>query len=162
MKQVNPRNLRPDPIPLTQDAFNRLKAEKERYLKEQDELLIRIQIAREMGDLSENGAYKYGKFELAKVRRELRRINYLLRWGVVKKASQNRIVDFGVWVTVKTDDATKKFLMVSEHESNPIENKLATTSPLGKALMGKSIGDVIKLETQIGTVTYQILEIISE
>jgi len=150
---------KPDPIPLTQETVDKLHRDLKRYLKEQEDVLIRLADARSKGDLSENGAYKYAKFELGNVRRELKRINHLLRWGVVTKSSQKLIVEFGSTVSLETGGKKVVYQIVSEHESNPTDKKISVTSPLGKMLIGKSVGQIVKLNAPAGEVIYTITEL---
>jgi len=72
---------KPKPIQLTQEKYNQSKKERLKLNKERKEILIRLQTAREMGDLSENGAYTAAKFELRNTDRQLRHLNRLIRWG---------------------------------------------------------------------------------
>lgn len=150
---------KPDPIPLTQDTYTQLRADQKRYLQEESEVLVRLQAAREMGDLSENGAYKYAKFELGKVRRELRRINHLLRYGQVIQKTQTETVDIGITVTLKRGDIQVEYLIVSHHESNPLKGKLSLESPLGQALKDKRVGDTVVLSLPDGEVSHTIVAI---
>jgi transcription elongation factor GreA len=150
----------PDPIPFTQTAFAALQQEKDRLTTERKEVLIRLQAAREMGDLSENGAYTYAKLELGSINRQLRRLTHLLTYGVVTQAASSTQVGFGNTVTLKTGQGKQVvYTIVSIHESDLAAGKLSTESPLGAALMGKSVGSQITVKAPAGDVVYQILEI---
>ena len=147
-------------IPFTQEALDKIAADYKSLQKERVEIMERLKTAREMGDLSENGAYKYAKFELGSVSRQLRELKHLLDNGyVIKKNSSTGKVDFGSTVTVKQDTHTFTFLIVSAHESDLTKNKLSMDSPLGQALMGKTIGDKMTITAPIGEMTYTILDI---
>ncbi len=146
-------------IPFTPQAYAQLKADRARLRKEREETIVRLQTAREMGDLSENGAYKYAKFELGSIGRQLRQINHLLKEGVVVQPTTHNRVEFGSSVTLDGPRGEQTFLMVSEHESNPKEFKLAMTSPIGTAILGKVVGDVVTVETPRGEASYTILKI---
>lgn len=129
-----------------------------------EEVMERLVTAREMGDLSENGAYKYAKFELGNIGRQLKRLQHLLEVGypVEKSTAQSSTVDFGSTVTVQkvgTQDS-KTFTVVSKHESDPSKDLLAFTSPMGKAVMHKTVGDTVTLTTPRGDVSYRITSII--
>ena len=147
------------PIPFTPQAYKQLQQDRFRLKTERVEVMQRLKTAREMGDLSENGAYKYAKFELGSIGRQLRRINHLLSEGVVVQSQQHTSVQFGSQVTLKGPKGTQTVLIVSEHESNPREQKLAMTSPIGAAIMGKSAGDSATVTTPRGAVQYTILMI---
>ncbi len=147
------------PIPFTPQAYAQLKADKARILKERKEVIIRLQTAREMGDLSENGAYKYAKQELGDIGRKLRKLNYLLAEGVVVKPTTHTCVEFGSSVELKGPRGAHTYMIVSEHESNPGERKLAMTSPIGAAILGKTVGDEVSVTTPNGLVAYTITAI---
>lgn len=153
----------PDPIPtipFTKEAYEKLKSEYQRLKKERIEIMERLKVAREMGDLSENGAYKYAKFELGSVGRQLREIKHLLDNGQVNdKKTTTNVVDFGSTVTVQQDTKEFTFIIVSAHESDLTKNKLSMDSPLGQALMGKTIGDKMTISAPIGDISYTILKI---
>ena len=96
-------NRRPPTIKLTKEYWGVLETQRKTLEQQQEEILVRLQAAREMGDLSENGAYKYAKFELGNVRRQLRRVNYLLQWGKIAAKKKTGAVDFGSKVRLKNE-----------------------------------------------------------
>lgn len=146
-------------IPFTPQAYAQLQADRKRLQKERVETIVRLQTAREMGDLSENGAYKYAKFELGDIGRKLRRINHLLKEGAVVVPRSHTQVEFGSNVTLEGPRGRQTFLMVSEHESNPKEHKLALSSPIGAALSGKKVGETAVVITPSGEAAYTIVAI---
>lgn len=146
-------------IPFTAGTYHQLEADLERLLKTEKEVIVRLQEAREQGDLSENGAYHYAKFELGATRRQLREVKYLLSNGQISQAVKSGTVGFGSKVTLKDGDTEVTYLLVSKHESNLIEKKLSLESPLGQALIGRKIGDKVKFETPKGIKTYIVLKI---
>lgn len=149
----------PKKIPFTKEGFEKIQKDYDLLLKKRKEILIRLQAAREMGDLSENGAYTSAKFELRSADRELRRLKYLLRFGEVKDKNTGDLIDFGSTVTL--DDGTEKmtFMLVSGYESNPTSEKLSLNSPLGQAIMGKRAHDEVRINTMDGEIKYTILSV---
>lgn len=149
----------PQKIPFTKEGFEKNQKDYQILLEKRKEILVRLQNAREMGDLSENGAYQAARFELGSTDRELRRLKYLLRFGVVTERTDSNIVDFGSRVTL--DDGKEKmvFMMVSGFESNPTLNKLSIDSPLGKAIFGKKAGDKVLLKMVEGATEYLIYKV---
>lgn len=145
-----------DSIPLTQPFFTSLEADHARLTKELEETKVRLQIAREMGDLSENGAYTYAKFEISSINRQLGRIRFLLQNGVVTAPKNTTSVGFGNLVTLKVGNKEITYLMVSEHESDPMAKKLSITSPLGQLICGKKSGDIVELKNEHTQVRYAI------
>jgi transcription elongation factor GreA len=147
-------------IPFTRQAYQKLQQDFERLTQERKEVMIRLQTAREMGDLSENGAYIYAKFELGSVTRQLNRLKHLLANGeVVEKISGNDKVDFGCTVTLRRDGKDVSYTIVSIHESNLAEHKLSTESPIGQAIMGQKVGTLVKVKTPAKDVEYLIIKI---
>lgn len=146
-------------IPFTATKFAELQAEKNKLEAERVLVMQRLQTAREMGDLSENGAYKYAKFELGNIGRQLRVLNYQLENGYVPVHEKNGTVQFGSTVTLTFKNKEKDYLMVSEFESDPSQGKLGITSPLGKLLIGKKVGDEIELVAPAGVVKYKVVAI---
>jgi transcription elongation GreA/GreB family factor len=101
---------RPPKIELTQSGLDNFKAEFDRLTKERVEVLIRLQAAREMGDLSENGAYKAARWELGGIDRELRKLNYLITYAKVIAPKTFKLI---------FNDKPVEYTLVSKHESDP-------------------------------------------
>lgn len=146
-------------IPFTKEAFDKIKSKIAKLSEERKAVLVRLQTAREMGDLSENGAYKYAKFELGNVSRQLRELNYLARFGKVTPKDETGKVGFGNQVTLETNTHPVTYTLVSQYESNPSENKLSMESPIGQALMGKTVGDTVTVTIPKGEIVYTVKEI---
>lgn len=146
-------------IPFTEETYTQMQNDYKRLLQEEKEILIRLQTAREMGDLSENGAYQYAKFELGSLRRQKSKLNYLLTNGAIAEKKGSTQVGFGSTVMISDGKSSKTLLMVSKHESNPKENKLSIESPIGKALMHKTVGAKVVVTTPRGDTEYQIEKI---
>ncbi len=153
------------PIPFTPQKYQEMQDKVTQLEKLKEEVMQRLVTARAMGDLSENGAYKYAKFEIGNVKRQLRRFNYLLANGyptTQTNKNPNHGISFGDTITIERLDDTKKqltFMIVSQHESDPTENKLSFDSPIGKAVMDKKIGDEVKVKTPSGDIFYLILKV---
>lgn len=118
---------------------------REELLAKREIVLVSLQRAREMGDLSENGAYTSAKFELGNVDRELRKLEFNLKYGEVIEANQSGVVGFGSRVTVELAGKQYSYLLVSSEESDPKEMKLSIDSPVGKALLGHKAGDKVSV-----------------
>ncbi len=144
-------------IKFTTEGYEEMEKRNEKLLKERTEVIVRLQTAREMGDLSENGAYKAARFELGSIDRELRKLSYLLRSAdVIKKTSKSGIIEFGSKVKLKNNEKLLEFMLVEDKESNPSKQKLSIQSPIGKAILGKKAGDTVKVSAPAGTIIYTI------
>lgn len=150
----------PPPIPFTQEGYQKVVTEIEQLEEQRKEVLIRLQAAREMGDLSENGAYKAARWELGGIDRRLRELNRLKLLGRVVEPQTNGVVEFGGQVKVKNEAGEEiSFTLVNKYESDPTARKLSIDSPIGSALMGKKVGDKVLVNTPSGAQEFQVLEI---
>lgn len=131
----------PDPVPFTKEGYEALKVRQAELLAKREIVLVSLQRAREMGDLSENGAYTSAKFELGNVDRELRRIEFNLKYGKITEVVQTGAVGFGSKVTVELNGKEYIYTLVGSQESDPKMGKLSLESPIGLALIGKRAGD---------------------
>ncbi len=122
--------------------------------------ISRLQKARNMGDLSENSEYTSSKDELAIIEDRIFEIQETLKKAeVVEDHHNNHEVSLGSHITVSTNGEEKDYHIVGEYEADPATNKLSTTSPIGKALLGKKVGDTVEIEVPAGTTQYKILKI---
>lgn len=151
-------------IPFTSAKYKEMQQKVVELTQLREEVMKRLITAREMGDLSENGAYQYAKFELGDIGRQLRRFKSLLAKGfqAPKNVGLKGVIDFGSTVTVEKINQSKKqltFMIVSEHESDPSKGTLAYSSPMGKALLRKKVGDSVTVKTPVGETEYVIINI---
>ena len=151
-------------IPFTPEKYREMQKKVADLEALREVVMERLVTAREMGDLSENGAYKYAKFELGDIGRQLKRFKRLLADGfpAPKHTGPKGNADFGSQVTIEKCDDSKKqisFTIVSKHESDPTQGKLAYTSPMGKAVMRRNVGDTVSVITPGGVVEFTLLEI---
>jgi len=146
-------------IPFTRQAYEKMAKDLQELEIKRKEILIRLQAAREMGDLSENGAYHGARFELSTTDRELRRLAYLLKNGEVGKTQNCNTVGFGCKVVLANGSQKLEFTMVSKFESDPIKKKLSIQSPLGEAIVGKTKGEKVVVNAPGGKTVYTIIDI---
>ncbi len=147
-------------IPFTKAAYQDLQQEFDRLTTERAAIMVRLQTAREMGDLSENGAYKYAKIELGDTNHKLRRLRHLLDNGHIIHAKDHYDkAEFGATITLQTKTKEVTYQLVSAHESNPKEGKLSLESPIGQALIGKKAGDTVNVTTPAGEMKYTVLKV---
>ena len=149
----------PQTIPFTKEGLAKLEEEFKDLTDGRQEILIRLQTAREMGDLSENGAYTAARFELGATDRRLRQLRYLLRFGKVYEGSASGTIGFGSSVTLACDGKQLTYTLVGKFESNPAKHKLSVDSPLGKAIVGKRMGEKVIVSAPAGTRTYSVVSV---
>ena len=151
---------------LTQTGFNKLQAElNELKTVKRAEIAEKIKVARGYGDLSENSEYDDAKNEQAIMEARITTIEAILKTAVIIDESEtsNEHVHLTSVVTienVKTGKQSKyKIVGSGSNETNPKEGKISDESPIGKALMEKSVGDVVEVETPGGAVAFKVIEI---
>ena len=122
-----------------------------------------LKVARSYGDLSENSEYDEAKNEQAKVAARIAEIENILKHAKIIDESElsNEHVHIGSKVKVHDFDFDEdvEYLIVSSSEADPFNGKLSDESPVGAALIGHKVGDVITVESPDGELKFEILEI---
>jgi len=151
-------------IPITKAGFERLKKDLETIKNVSIPENVRdIEVARAHGDISENAEYSAAKerqsFLYGKVQ-ELEN-NLALANVISLKGLTNEKVVFGCYVSLEDIDNGEKikYQLLGPYESDISQNKISVTSPIGKALIGKSIGSEINVQTPGGTRNLEIIDI---
>jgi len=153
-----------DKIPMTINGYENLQAEIKRLkTNERPQIIAAIAEARKHGDLSENAEYHAAKEQQAMNEAKISDLeDKLSRADVIDitKLSGN-IVKFGAMVTLIDEDTEKeaKYRIVGEFESNISEGLLSISSPIARALIGKTIGDSVEVATPGGGKSYEIIKI---
>ena len=121
--------------------------------------MVNLRTAREMGDLSENAAYKVARQELSAIDARLRRLEYIIRLSTVVSNKGGDTVGFGNKVRIKGVEGEMEYCLVGGYESDPSKGKISHHSPIGQALLGKRAGDKISVTTPKGIVSYEIIAV---
>lgn len=123
----------------------------------------KIKEAREQGDLSENAEYDAAKDEQRDIEARIEELEKILKNAevVVEEEVDYDKVNVGCTVLVhdKEFDEEITFQIVGSTEANSLKGKISNESPVGKALLGKSVGDEVQVETQAGIMEYKVLKI---
>ena len=149
---------------MTQEMYEKMK-ERLEYLKTvaRKEVSQKISIARDFGDLSENAEYSAAREEQAQIEGEILEIEAkinnakILAFDSVNKSTVS--VGCKVKLLDKTYDEEIEYTIVGTVEVNIAENKISNESPIGKALIGKKVGDVIKVQTARAILEFEVLSI---
>ncbi|HVS59042.1 MAG TPA: transcription elongation factor GreA [Candidatus Saccharimonadales bacterium] len=145
---------------LTQEGVDELKAELDTLVSARSAIADAIKTAREFGDLAENAEYQSARQEQDRNESRISEIeNILQNVEVIKKPKGDSKVQLGSQVVLKNDGKTKEFQVVGTVEADPLEGKISDESPLGKAVLGKKVGEAVEIVTPAETATYQIVEI---
>lgn len=149
---------------MTYEGIKKLEEELE-YLKttKRVEIKEKIKVARSFGDLSENAEYDEAKNEQAFVEGRIATLENMFRNAQVVDESELSTDKVSVGSKVKVKDyefdEDVEFSIVGSAESDPMENKISNESPVGKALVGRKVGDVVEVPVPDGVNKYEILEI---
>ena len=148
-------------IQVTKEGFRELKKELQQLSEvKRPKAVDRLAYARSQGDLSENSEYHSARDELEFLDGRISELEHVIKNATVVKNNKNSdIVSVGTVVEVKANGAQHTFNIVGEWEADPTEKKISHTSPLGKALYGKKVGDKVEVEAPAGKLHYEILKI---
>ena len=127
------------------------------------EVAQKIKEAREQGDLSENAEYDAAKDEQRDIELRIEELEKLLKNAEVVVEDEIDVDKINIGCKVKLLDVEydeeMEFFIVGSTEANSLQNKISNEAPVGHTLMGKSVGDVVDVETQAGVIQYKVLEI---
>lgn len=149
---------------LTKEGLAELKKEYDDLSNDKRPSIVkRLSQARDQGDLSENAEYHAAREELSFVDGRIDELEELLKDVVIiedhTNTGGNRSVELGSKVTVKIDGKHEVYSLVGEFEADPADKKISHESPLGKALIGKKVGEKIEVEAPAGKILYTIVSI---
>ena len=154
-------------FPITKPGFERLKKELARLRKVEVPANIKdIEEAREHGDISENAEYAAAKEKQSFIQGKLQEIENNLATSTVidlKDLTDDRVV-FGTTVTIEeisTGEVTR-YQLVGPFESDMSRNQISVTSPIGKALLRKEVGDEVQVNAPGGLRKFEIVDIVIE
>ena len=127
------------------------------------EVAQKIKEAREQGDLSENAEYDAAKDEQRDIEARIEELEKLLKNAEVVDEDEVDLDKISIGCKVKILDVEfdeeLEYKIVGSTEANSLKGKISNESPVGHALMGHMVGDVVDVETQVGTIQYKVLEI---
>lgn len=152
-------------IYLTKEGLAELKKEYEELVKKKrPEIVERVAQARNQGDLSENAEYVAAREELSFIDGRIDELEELLKEvSVIQEAKgkqkSHKIVKLGSKVTLHINGKKEVFMVVGEWEADPTEKKISHESPLGKALIGKRVGEKVEVAAPAGKILYTIVEV---
>jgi len=156
-----PTGPRSNKVHLTADGISRLESELlVLTTKRRPEVIGRIRAAKELGDLKENADYSAAREEQSFLEGRIQAIEGQLRGAVVIQApAAGSRVGLGSVVTVETDGERMRLEIVGTTESSPKDGRISGSSPVGRALLGGSVGDEVTVQSPSGRIGYRIVAI---
>lgn len=151
--------------PMTREAYEELSAELKHKLEvERPRLAARLKVAIELGDLSENADYAAAKEAQGFLEGRIQELQAMLRDAVIideAAAASSHTVRLGSRVTIveEGEDEPEVYQIVGQIEANPVNGKISDESPLGRALLGRKVGDTIRVQAPVGELIFEIKDI---
>ena len=149
---------------LTYTGLKALESELENLkVVKRKEVAQKIKEAREQGDLSENAEYDAAKDEQRDIETRIEEIEKILKHAEVVVEDEVDLDKISIGCKVRILDVEfdeeLEYKIVGSTEANSLKGKISNESPVGHALMGRMVGDLVEVETQVGTIQYKVLEI---
>ncbi|MGN0343600.1 MAG: transcription elongation factor GreA [Lachnospiraceae bacterium] len=149
---------------LTYEGLQKLEEElQDLKVVKRREIAQKIKEAREQGDLSENAEYDAAKDEQRDIEARIEEIEQILKNAEVVVEDEVDLDKISVGCKVRIldieFDEELEYKIVGSTEANSLKGKISNESPLGRALLGATIGDVVKVEAPVGELSYKVLEI---
>ena len=148
---------------MSQEGLEKLKKELEEALAQRPVIAAQIAEAREKGDLSENAEYESAREAQGLLELKIANLKNMITNAKVLDASQLSTDKVQMLTTVLVENLSAKtkmkFSIVGESEADFTKGKLAATTPIGKALMGHGVGEIVEAQVPAGVLKFKILEI---
>ena len=126
-------------------------------------VLERVSAARSMGDLAENSEYTAAREELSLIDGRIEELSDIIKNANLieenHRSGKSAKIALGSEITVSVSGKKEIFTLVGEWEADPKNKKISHESPLGKALIGKSIGEKVEVEAPAGKVVYTVVSV---
>lgn len=153
-----------DQILMTKEGYDNIVKEHEHLVSvRRREVAERIKEARSFGDISENAEYDSAKNEQAELEDRIAKLENMLRRGRIINEEEltGDHVNLGLQVSVRDRQTSDRFeyVIVGATEADPFNGKISNVSPVGKGLLGKSAGDVVEIQTEMGLLSLEVLDI---
>ena len=151
-------------IKYTREGYAALEEEyKERTGKKREEIRIAIDTARSFGDLSENSEYDEARNEQAKNEARIEELKAMMENAEIidEEAIDAAVVGLGSTVKIYNgrSGAEQTYSIVGSNEANPMEGRVSDLSPIGRAMIGRRVGDTVSVSAPAGAYEIRILEV---
>jgi len=146
-------------IPFTQVGYDSLCTELESLYTERISAIAELQRSRELGDLSENSAYRVARQKVTRIDKRIKHIKNLIKYATIIIPKNKNNIDMGSSFSISLNNQVFFYTLVNTFESNIEKGLLSAYSPIGKNMLGKKKGDVVLISTPKGPITCTIVDI---
>jgi len=159
--QGSPRKAAPEPVYLSPEGRDRMEAELRQLTEvERPAVIKRIATAREHGDLKENAEYHAAREEQGFLENRIRTMEQTLKVAtIVEPEARGAVVGVGTRLRVAHEGDELDLMIVGSAEADPASGRISNVSPVGRALIGRRVGDVVTVVTPGGDRRYELLAI---
>ncbi len=125
------------------------------------EVASKIEVAKALGDLSENAEYHEAKDEMSFIEGRINEIQEILKnVSVIEQSASTGSIRIGSKIEVESNGKKKSFTIVGSNEADPLKGMISNESPLGNAFLGHAVGDTVEVTTPAGTQIYTIVSVL--
>ncbi len=152
----------PKKLKITPEGYEQIQKElKKLYTEKRVKIIEDLKIAYDFGDLRENSEFDAAKDAQRNCDNQIKRIENLLNHMEIVTEKEKNIVSIGTTVTIEylADNEKETYKIVSPLEVSPSENKISNESPMGKALYGSKLNDIVEINSPIGKYKIKIIDI---
>lgn len=147
---------------LTAEGFLKIEEElNELKTVKRPQIIEAIKDARAQGDLSENADYDAARSDQAECEARIKQLEYMIDHAKIIEGADAGVVGVGSTVTISyvDDDEEEEYKIVGSLEANPFENRISNESPIGAAVLGKKVGDIVSVTSPQGSFEVKIVAI---
>lgn len=148
-------------ITFTESGLEKFKKEYKELEAKRPAVVTELSRARDMGDRSENAAYKSARHQLSTLDRRLRHLKKIIDNAQVKTITHTDYVEIGHTVKLQIDDNAIEYTVVGGYESDIPSGRISCHSPIGKSLLHKKVGDTFLVHVPAGKKVFTVLDIIN-
>jgi transcription elongation factor greA len=142
---------------ITESGQRELERELDELKSRRGEIADKIAAARDFGDLSENAEYDAAREAQGLLETRITEIETILQNASIIQAGGSSTVTLGSTVELEANGKTVVYTVVGPVEADPLEGKVSNESPIGQALMGKAVGDMVTISTPKGELAYTVV-----
>ena len=161
--QAEKKHIMQEKRPITRQGYNEIKAKIQQLVSvERPKIAQEIAEARAHGDLKENAEYHSAKDKQGLIEATLKSLNSALQHAeIIEKVEPHGKVVFGAKVRYTRTDSGDEFVwqLVGPDEADFKQNKISVSSPIGRAILGKEVGDVLQVQVPKGQMEIEILDV---